>query len=55
MVFEIADKATWNQLSVTTPKIPDLRRSYDLVKIIHGKMGQDEFTRAEMMEEVIHR
>ena len=46
-----------NQLSVTIPQIPDLRRSYDLVKIIHGKTGQDEFTRAAraaMREDVIH-
>ena len=25
-----------------------------VLKIIHGKMGQDQLTRAEMMEEVIH-
>ena len=54
MIFKIADKATLNQLSATIPQIPDLRRSYDLVKIIHGKMGQDEFTRAETREEVYH-
>ena len=43
-----------NKLSVT---IPDLRRSCDMVKIIHGKTGQDQFTRAAraaMREDVIH-
>ena len=51
MIFKITDKATENQLPVIIPKFLNLRRSFDLVKIIHGKMGQDEFTRDQSRDE----
>ena len=54
MVFKIADIGYLKPvISYKFPLISDLR-SYVLAKMVHGKIGQDEFTRAEMRDEVIH-